>query len=91
MVGGEDLQHRPVRGAAAHDAEVGANGGFWHVSADVSAGVAADADLGGVVIAPESGVLAAERTVTVIHIIGLTRDREVHSPAVAGTVVRGVG
>jgi hypothetical protein len=45
---------------------------------------AADADLCGVVIAPQSGVFCTERAVTVIHIIGLARDREAHSPAVAG-------
>jgi hypothetical protein len=68
---------------------VRADGGFGHVSADVGLCVAADADLGGVVIAPESGILGAECAVAVVHIIGLARHRDVHSAAVASAAVRG--
>lgn len=87
MAHGEGFDHLPVRGAAAFPAEVGADGGFGHVCADVGAGVAGNVDLGGVVIAPESGVLGAERTVAVVHIIGLARDRDAHRAAVASAAM----
>ena len=74
--------------AAAGAAEVGANGGFGHVSAGVGSRLAADADLCGVVIAPQASVFRAQRTVAVIHIIGLARDIDAHSPAVAGAAMR---
>lgn len=74
--------------AAAGAAEVGANGGFGHVRAGVGSRLAAEADLGGVVIAPEASVFCAECAVTVVHIIGLARDREPHGAAVAGALKR---
>lgn len=87
MAHGEGFDHSPMRGAAAFPAEVRADGGFGHVCADVGAGVAADADLGRVVIAPEPGVLGTERAVAVVHIIGLARDRDAHRAAVASAAM----
>jgi hypothetical protein len=73
-----------VRCTAADAAEVRANGGFGNVCAGVGSGFAADADLCGVIIAPEAGVLGTERAVAVVHIIGLAGHRDAHSAAVAG-------
>lgn len=80
-----------MRCAAAGAAEVGANGRFGHVSTDIALGVAADADLGRVVIAPESGVFGTECAVAVVHIIGLARHGDAHRAAVASPIVRGDG
>ena len=91
MVRGEGFDHPPMRCAAARAAEVGAKGGFGHVSADIGLGVAGNVDLSGVVIAPESGVFGAECAVAVVHIIGLVRHCDVHSAAVASAAVRGGG
>jgi hypothetical protein len=89
VVRGEGFDHSPVRCTAADAAEVRADCGFWHVSADVGSGIAADADLGGVVIAPESGALGTECTVAVVHIIGLARHCDAHSTAMASSTVKG--
>ena len=91
MGGGESVDHLPVCCATADAAEVRANGGFGHVSAGIGSGLAADADLSGVVIAPEASVFGAERAVAVIHIIGLAGHCDVHSAAVASAAVRGGG
>lgn len=88
---GEGFDHPPVRCAAAGAAEVRADGGFCHICPDVGAGVAADADLGRVVIAPESSVLGTERTVAVAYIIGRAGNSDAHRTAVASAVVRGGG
>jgi hypothetical protein len=89
VVGGEGFEHPPMRCAAAVSAEVGADGGFGYVSADIGLGVPADADLGRVVIAPESGVFGTECAVAVVHIIGLARHFDAHRAAVASPIVRG--
>ena len=83
MGGGEGFEHPPMCSAATGAAEVGCQRGFEQVGAGVGSCLTADADLGGVVIAPDSGVLCAERAVAVVHIIGLARHCDVHSAAVA--------
>jgi hypothetical protein len=91
VVGGKDFEHPPMRCAAARAAEVGAKGRLGHVSTDIGLGVAADADLGRVVIAPESGVFGTECAVAVVQIVGLARHCDAHRATVASPIVRGDG
>lgn len=77
--------------AGAGVAKVKCDGGFGQVCADVGARLAADADLGGVIIAPKNSMFRTKRTVAVIQIIRLVRNGDVHGAAVAGTAVRRVG